>query len=141
VTGKLDRMALAASVPPAPAAPAAPAAAPGLGARQREIEYVLAEAWREVAGTAPADHERNFFDLGGSSMLMVRMHSVLEQRLAMEVPITALFEYPTVRQLAAYLMNAGRPDTKRPVAAAAQSSHDLRARRLAARGAAEFPRP
>lgn len=141
VTGKPDRAALAASEPAAPPVPAAAQPAPGPGPGPRELEDLVAEAWREVAGAAPHDHQRNFFDLGGSSMLMVSLHAVLERRLAVEVPMTALFEYPTVRELAAYLSNRGHPDPERPAAATAQPNHDLRARRLAARRAAQFPRP
>jgi len=45
----------------------------------------------------------NFFDLGGHSLLLARVHGWLCQRLKREVPITALFQYPTVAALARFL--------------------------------------
>ncbi|HEX6042720.1 amino acid adenylation domain-containing protein, partial [Longimicrobium sp.] len=97
-SGKLDRRAL-----PAPAA-----AAPG-GARLRpetEMEARLSAVWRELLGLEEVGVEDNFFDLGGHSLLLVRLQARLTAELGREVPVVELFQYPTVRALAARLQGA-----------------------------------
>ncbi|MEA2604955.1 MAG: hypothetical protein QOF89_5947 [Acidobacteriota bacterium] len=91
--GKLDREAL----------PAAPAA----GGRSREpvaprtaLEQSLAEIWREVLQVDPVGVDDNFFDLGGHSLLAMRLASRVEEHFGMHLPLRALFEAPTVSELA-----------------------------------------
>jgi acyl carrier protein len=45
----------------------------------------------------------NFFDLGGHSLLMIQVHSALQERLKRDLPVIELFEYPTIDSLARYL--------------------------------------
>ncbi|MET8572126.1 amino acid adenylation domain-containing protein [Streptomyces sp. NPDC004783] len=99
-TGRLPRPA-AAAVPAAPAAPAAPAvtgepAAP----RGDTFEQVLLEVWREVLGV-PVGPDDNFFDLGGNSLLAMRVGAALRRRGGDTVPMRDLYLRPTIRQLAA----------------------------------------
>ena len=93
--GKVDRAAL-----PAPEAPAADAArtAPG-GAFEEELVRI----WREVLGVPEVGVNDNFFDLGGHSLLLARVHTRIREELRREVPIVELFRSPTVRALAAFL--------------------------------------
>jgi hypothetical protein len=49
----------------------------------------------------------NFFDLGGHSLLTIRMQSEIQDQLNVEIPLTAIFRYPTVRSLARLI--AGEP--------------------------------
>jgi acyl carrier protein len=103
--GKVDRAAL-----PAPAPPAVPppGAAPGpVPVPRTAAERTVAAVWAGVLGRPGVDLDANFFDLGGSSLLMVRAQLALQRELSREVPILTLFEYPTVRGLAAHLTGAG----------------------------------
>jgi acyl carrier protein len=45
----------------------------------------------------------NFFDIGGDSLLLVAVHSNLQKLLNIEIPVTDLFEYTTVRTLGKHL--------------------------------------
>ena len=45
----------------------------------------------------------NFFDLGGDSLLLIDLHAKLQAELKREIPITDLFQFPTVRRMAAHL--------------------------------------
>jgi hypothetical protein len=45
----------------------------------------------------------NFFDLGGDSMLAVRVHGKLQETLRCNISIVKMFEYPTVAALAAFV--------------------------------------
>jgi acyl carrier protein len=68
-----------------------------------DLEEVLAEVWQEVLRRPNVGVEDNFFDLGGHSLLTVRVQAVLRERLDRVVPITDLFRFPTIRSLAARL--------------------------------------
>ena len=91
--GKIDRRALP---------------APGRDALQRaehvaprdDSERALCELWAELLGLERVGVHDNFFDLGGHSLLATRMVSQLRQRLGRELPLRALFEQPTVAELA-----------------------------------------
>ncbi|HST63245.1 MAG TPA: amino acid adenylation domain-containing protein, partial [Longimicrobium sp.] len=97
--GKLDRKALPA---PAPAAAGTPGVAPETG-----MEARVAAVWREVLGVDEVGVEDNFFDLGGHSLLLMKLQGRLAAELGREVPVVELFEYPTVRALAARLQDGG----------------------------------
>jgi len=117
-SGKLDRRAL-----PGPAEPArSGSAAPPSG----ELEQLLLGVFREVLGHEQIGADDHFFEvLGGSSMAVVRACALLGERAAIDVPVTAIFEHPTIRALAVHL--SGRAA---PVAATtdAAPSHQDRAR-------------
>jgi len=69
------------------------------------LESMVIEVWREVLGAGSIGLTDNFFDLGGDSLLLVRVHAALQRTLQIQIPITALFEFPTVRSLAQHLDN------------------------------------
>ncbi|MEV0232182.1 AMP-binding protein [Nonomuraea sp. NPDC050786] len=123
--GKLDRHALPDPPPVRPCRDAEPTS---------EMERIIAALWSETLGTERVTTTVNFFDLGGSSLLMASLHIALEGRLGHAVAITALFEHPTVRSLARYL-TTGAPVTL-PDGASRRSAAGVRRRRLAARNAA-----
>jgi acyl carrier protein len=66
----------------------------------------------------------NFFDLGGHSLLMVRVNRRLREEFDREVSMIDLFRYPTVSALAEFL-------TQEPqaIAATADSSGKVQARK------------
>jgi acyl carrier protein len=70
---------------------------------QTEMEQSIASVWQKMFGLEQVNVEANFFDLGGHSLLLVQMHSLLREKLNSEFPIVALFEHPTVRALARHL--------------------------------------
>ncbi|WOI48177.1 phosphopantetheine-binding protein [Acidovorax sp. BLS4] len=42
----------------------------------------------------------HFFDIGGHSLLLVRVHRLLQSRCQISLPLVQLFQYPTVEALA-----------------------------------------
>jgi len=117
--GKIDRDAL-----PEPRRAAAEASTPPSSA----MEELVAEVWREVLEVDAVDCDANFFDAGGSSLLLIEAHAKLQSRLGAPLPITALFEHPNVRALARSL--AARSD-------ASEEARALRERVRRRRDAAE----
>ncbi len=64
------------------------------------IEMQLAPIWESILGLQPISVQENFFDLGGNSLLAVRMTARIQQRFGKNLPLSALFQYGTVEQLA-----------------------------------------
>jgi amino acid adenylation domain-containing protein len=89
--GKLDRNALP-----------IPELSRRAGGRPAETpaQQVLAAIWGEVLGIADPGLEESFFDLGGHSLLATRVMSRVREAFAVDLPLRALFEAPTVEALA-----------------------------------------
>jgi amino acid adenylation domain-containing protein len=68
-----------------------------------EIESILVQLWQRVLKIPAIALDDNFFDLGGDSLLLVSVHSNLQRTLQTKIPVTDLFEFPTIRKLAAHL--------------------------------------
>jgi acyl-CoA synthetase (AMP-forming)/AMP-acid ligase II/acyl carrier protein len=67
-------------------------------------ERTIAGVWEEVLQRPRVGVEDNFFDLGGHSLLMLRVYSKLREVFSRNIQMVDLFEYPTVASLAAYLV-------------------------------------
>jgi amino acid adenylation domain-containing protein len=95
--GKLDRGALpsphrrAAAPNPADAVPAS------------DMEQVVASVWRQVLGMEHIGLDENFFDLGGDSLLLIKLLSQLREKVSPNIATIDLFRYPKIRLLAAFL--------------------------------------
>lgn len=92
--GKVDRAALPAPVPEAPGPSESP---------RTQLESSIVELWKRILRVKNVGMDDNFFDLGGDSLLLLAVHSNLETMLHMEISVTDLFEFTTVRTLATHL--------------------------------------
>lgn len=70
-------------------------------------EEKLAEVWSSLLGVSPVGAEDSFFDLGGHSLIAVRLFATIKRTFGVDFPISILFEAPTVRSIAARLTAAG----------------------------------
>jgi acyl carrier protein len=89
-----------------PAARAAdPAAAPSSDAPASETERTLLAMWSALFGLPPEaiGVSRNFFALGGHSLLMIQLLAEIDERFGRELPVAELFAEGTVRSLARVL--------------------------------------
>lgn len=115
--GKVDRKAL-------PDPPARPDFGVPLALPDSDLERAIADAWQEALGMGQVGIYDNFFDLGGHSLLIIKVHSALVERLRREVSIVEMFQYPTISALAKHLEGIEAA----PAAIAAEpSAHDARA--------------
>jgi hypothetical protein len=88
------------------------------------LERSIAAIWKEVLNLDSVGREDNFFDLGGHSLHVVRVHSRLRSITLQQLSMTDLFRFPTIRSLAEHL-SCGIPESQ-----TADSSHDrVRSRR------------
>jgi acyl carrier protein len=66
-------------------------------------ERVLAQIWAQVLNVPRVGIQDNFFELGGHSLIMVSVLRQIKSELGSDIPIVALFKYPTVAGLASHL--------------------------------------
>ncbi len=64
-----------------------------------EIESQLAAVWEDLLGVTPIGVHDNFFELGGHSLLATRVLARVDQSFGVRLPLRAIFEAPTIRQL------------------------------------------
>ncbi len=95
--GKVDVRAL-----PAPER-VRPELAAAYAAPKSELERIIAAVWREALGVETVGIHDNFFDLGGHSLLLAKVHARLKEVLGRELSLVDLFKNPTVSALAAAL--------------------------------------
>lgn len=67
---------------------------------QTPLEAELVKIWEQMMGVANISVDDNFFYLGGSSLLAMRMLAAIQQTLGKVLPIAALTRASTVRELA-----------------------------------------
>lgn len=96
-SGKIDRAALFAQLDQVRASQAIP------GRSLTETERAVAEAMSTVLGVPVTSPTADFYLLGGSSLLALQVAGILRET-GIPIRATALFEYSTVEQLAAHLI-------------------------------------
>jgi trans-aconitate methyltransferase len=67
-----------------------------------QVEEIVAATWAEVLGIPAVSRRGNFFTLGGDSVLLLKVQTLLARRLRREVAIVDLYRHPTVASLAAH---------------------------------------
>ncbi|HIK04822.1 MAG TPA: amino acid adenylation domain-containing protein [Trichormus sp. M33_DOE_039] len=64
------------------------------------LELQLTQIWSEVLGVDWVGIHDNFFEIGGHSLLAVRLMAQIQQKLRKQLPLASLFQNPTVEALA-----------------------------------------
>ncbi|MBE9215239.1 amino acid adenylation domain-containing protein [Plectonema cf. radiosum LEGE 06105] len=72
-----------------------------------EIEREIAEIWQQVLKIEKIGIHDNFFDLGGHSLLMVKVHSQLREKFSYNISLVEMFRHPTINALVNYFSNKG----------------------------------
>ena len=97
--GKVDRKAL-----PAPGEDAF--ASRNYEAPADEIEEALAQIWRELLKVERVGRRDNFFDIGGHSLLAIRLLQRIKQVMEVSIPLSDVFASPRLDLLAERLVEA-----------------------------------
>jgi non-ribosomal peptide synthetase component F/thioesterase domain-containing protein len=76
-------------------------------APQRVLESKLIEIWEDLLGIRPIGIADNFFDLGGHSLLASRLFNKINSLWGKTLPLSTLFQAPTIERLAEILRRDG----------------------------------
>ena len=96
--------------------PAEPAAAPRVSSCGAStvadppvgaVEEAIASIWSDLLGVETVGAGDNFFELGGHSLLATRLLARIDDILGVRLPLRAIFDAPTIRQLAGLLAAQG----------------------------------
>jgi non-ribosomal peptide synthetase component F/thioesterase domain-containing protein len=82
---------------------------------QNDTERQLKQIWGELLGIRSIGVHQNYFELGGNSILAVRLFHQIENVFKVKLPLSTLLEAPTIRQFARILQNEGSAPTWSPV--------------------------
>jgi thioesterase domain-containing protein/acyl carrier protein len=83
------------------------------------VEVQLIQIWEELLGVRPIGATQSFFDLGGTSLVALRLFSRVNGRFGCDLPVATLFAGATVRQMADAILaeKASAPAARAPVVA------------------------
>ncbi|HEX3187053.1 MAG TPA: amino acid adenylation domain-containing protein [Pyrinomonadaceae bacterium] len=90
------------------------------------VELQIADIWEDVLNLRPVGVTDNFFDLGGHSVLALRVTAQIEKVFGVEIPLSAFFDGGTISRLAELVLNKThtpprhlvpiqKGDSKRPI--------------------------
>jgi amino acid adenylation domain-containing protein len=108
-SGKVDRRALP---EPAPVQTGKELVSP-----RDALETQLVAIWEKVLRVQPIGVTDDFFELGGYSLLAMRIFSKIERMLGKRLPLATLFQAPTVEALAAAVREQGWKPSWSPLVA------------------------
>ncbi|MGR7943672.1 amino acid adenylation domain-containing protein [Paenibacillus sp. M.A.Huq-81] len=86
---------------------------------RNEVEEQIAGIWSDLLGVIPGelDIDDNFFEIGGNSLLLIKMQTSINKHYSGVIKVSDLFKYPSISALSAFLT-----DKLQPKAAPAKSS-------------------
>ncbi|MEW6735860.1 MAG: amino acid adenylation domain-containing protein, partial [Acidobacteriota bacterium] len=67
------------------------------------VELELVDVWQKILNICPIGVNDNFFELGGHSLLAVSLMAQIKSRFGRTLPLTTLFQEPTIEKLAILL--------------------------------------
>ncbi len=70
------------------------------------VERQLAQIWSEVLNVYPIGVQDNFFDLGGHSLIAVRLMTQIEKQFGKNLPLATIFKGQTIEQLASIIQES-----------------------------------
>jgi amino acid adenylation domain-containing protein len=70
------------------------------------VQEQIAAIWRQLLGAGRVGATTNFFDLGGNSLAAMEVTLQLRRQFGIEIPLTSLFQHPSVEALAAHIESA-----------------------------------
>jgi len=68
-----------------------------------ELAGIIHECWRSVLGHDQFANDDLFFEVGGTSILLARLHYLLQERLTTPITMVDLYQYSTINMLLKYL--------------------------------------
>lgn len=72
---------------------------------ETKTEQIIADIWKHILKLNSVNRRAKFFEVGGTSLLMVRVAVELKNNYGIEATVTDMFQYPTIEGLAGFLDN------------------------------------
>ena len=94
--GKIDRKAL--PEPEGPIPTGVDYVAP-----ETDLEIMISDIWKEILNLDKIGVNDQFFNIGGNSISLLKLNTLLNQKLNKQIATVTLFQYPTIRSFAQYL--------------------------------------
>ncbi len=91
------------SAPVTVSTPVAAVSPASVGRPRTDVEQRVTAIWRNLLGVDSIAPDDDFFEIGGSSLLAARVFAQIDKEFGRLLPLSTLFEAPTVRKLAALL--------------------------------------
>jgi iturin family lipopeptide synthetase B len=97
-------------------------------APRTDLERILVGMWSTTLGLAVEKFgvQDNFFDLGGNSLLLVKVSGMIAKHFSIQLRVAELFQHPTVERLALFLEGVRDSMDREPEP---DDAHDRAARR------------
>ncbi|MCE7071043.1 amino acid adenylation domain-containing protein [Dyadobacter sp. CY327] len=89
------------------------------------LEKNLAAVWIELLQLDKVGLEDNFFELGGNSLLAQKTVAILKHRFNYLVPVTKIYQFPTLSGIVGFLEQKARPDVHPKSAKKKSESSDI----------------
>ncbi len=86
-------------------------------APRNDTERRLAEIWSQVLGIERVGIHDSFFDLGGHSLIATTLVAAIRDAMQAHLPLSAMFEHPTIAQLVGLLQPATKAKPEMPLLA------------------------
>src|SRR5262249_40132293 len=83
--------------------------ADGLFTPRDEVELKLQSIWEGILQVRPVGLRASFFDLGGHSLLALRLMAQMEAAFGQKISLAALFQSPTIEDLADIVRRQSTP--------------------------------
>lgn len=94
-------------------------------APENELEQKIVELWQNTLKVDKVGTNDNFFDLGGHSLLIVRLHAELREALDQPVSLTDLYRFPTVSSIVGHLTSNESAETLKKSSDRAQRRREM----------------
>lgn len=72
---------------------------------RNETEQILVDIWKDILGLENVGINQNFFEIGGDSLLAIKLLSFINLKFNIQITINALFDMPTIEELATHIEN------------------------------------
>lgn len=82
------------------------------GVESAGTEGRIKELWEKVLHVDNVNRDDNFFEVGGHSLLAVELISLIEKEFNVNLPLSILFEYPSIRSIASQISKLLDENTK-----------------------------
>ena len=78
---------------------------------RNKFEKRIVEIWRKALNINDIGINDNFFDIGGHSLMLIRVHGEIEKETDKKIEVVDLFKYPTIASLSEFLNNDTNEET------------------------------